>query len=423
MPPRTYPFTYVAAVVASISVASFLYNTFNTTKHPNRKTTPSPLETYQSQHNASTNTQLAYPPNSFISGTRDVSTPYGSIRVYEFGSDDPSARKVILIHGISTPCISLLGVAEGLASKGCRVMLFDLFGRGWSDAPTDLPYDNRLYTTQILLALASSPFAWTGRDDGKGARGFSIIGYSLGGCIAADFTSYFPELVEDLVLIAPAGLQRLSNTGWKSKLLYSTGLLPEWLLSRLVKQRLRTNPIVKMPSVRGNGAGGKAEPRQSLTKDETTNVDAAINAELPEKGVIPDSASQRNIEPEGAVAFQLSHHKGFIHAFMSSIRNAPIHDQQARWALIGARMDAQKNNTHIFELGQVRRSGLRSGKVLIILGETDGIIIKDEVANDARAVLGEGNVEVKVVLGAGHEVAVSKAEEIVQSIWELWETA
>jgi hypothetical protein len=31
---------------------------------------------------------------------------------------------VLFIHGISTPSIALGGLAESLASKGCRVMLF-----------------------------------------------------------------------------------------------------------------------------------------------------------------------------------------------------------------------------------------------------------------------------------------------------------
>lgn len=70
-------------------------------------------------------------------------------------------------------------------------MLFDLWGRGYSDS-VDLPHDSRLYSTEILLALTSSPLAWT-------PGGFSLIGYSLGGGIAADFAASSPELVKSLV--------------------------------------------------------------------------------------------------------------------------------------------------------------------------------------------------------------------------------
>ena len=67
--------------------------------------------------------KLPYPLDS-LPGARDVQSPAGSIRVYEFGPEN--GRKVLLIHGISTPCLALGSVAHVLAEKGCRVMLFDL---------------------------------------------------------------------------------------------------------------------------------------------------------------------------------------------------------------------------------------------------------------------------------------------------------
>ncbi len=65
-------------------------------------------------------------PTDALSEARDVPSPYGSVRVYEWGPE--SGRKVLLVHGISTPSIALGAVAHGLAGKGCRVMLFDLYG-------------------------------------------------------------------------------------------------------------------------------------------------------------------------------------------------------------------------------------------------------------------------------------------------------
>lgn len=63
-------------------------------------------------------------PNDVLPGARDVASPYGSIRVYEWGRED--GPKVLLVHGITTPCIALGGVAHALVDRGCRVMLFDL---------------------------------------------------------------------------------------------------------------------------------------------------------------------------------------------------------------------------------------------------------------------------------------------------------
>ncbi len=70
--------------------------------------------------------KLPYPPDA-LPGARDIPSPYGSIRAYEFGPED--GRKVLMIHGISTPCLALGAVAHGLVDKGCRVMLFDLYVR------------------------------------------------------------------------------------------------------------------------------------------------------------------------------------------------------------------------------------------------------------------------------------------------------
>jgi len=66
--------------------------------------------------------RLPYPPEGVFPGARDVESPYGSIRVYEWGPEE--GRKVLLVHGISTPGVALGSVAEGLANNGCRVMLF-----------------------------------------------------------------------------------------------------------------------------------------------------------------------------------------------------------------------------------------------------------------------------------------------------------
>ena len=81
-------------------------------------------------------------------------------------------------------------------------MLLDLWGRGYTDS-VDLIHDSRLYTIEILLAITSSPLCWTGS-----GSGFSLIHYSLGGGIAADFTRYFPEMVKSVVLLAPSALVR-----------------------------------------------------------------------------------------------------------------------------------------------------------------------------------------------------------------------
>lgn len=44
------------------------------------------------------------------------------MKVYEWGPE--KGQKVLFVHGITTTCISLGAVAQGLADRGYRVMLF-----------------------------------------------------------------------------------------------------------------------------------------------------------------------------------------------------------------------------------------------------------------------------------------------------------
>lgn len=128
----------------------------------------------------------------FYPGGKDLLTPYGSIRVYEFGPE--KGERVLFVHGITTPSPVFAGIMPKLAEAGYRVCTFDLFGRGYSDSP-DLKHDDRLYNSQILCVLQS--IGWTK---------FSLVGYSLGGCLGGSFASYFPDSIDKLFLIAPAGL-------------------------------------------------------------------------------------------------------------------------------------------------------------------------------------------------------------------------
>lgn len=92
-----------------------------TTFEPLNYVVRSPLKTVLPHLSKEQKDGLPYPPDLF-SGRRDVQTPWGSLRVYEWGPEH--GRRVLLVHGISTPCLSLGRVAEILAQNGCRVMLF-----------------------------------------------------------------------------------------------------------------------------------------------------------------------------------------------------------------------------------------------------------------------------------------------------------
>jgi len=103
-------------------------------------------------------------------------------------------------------------LADILANKGFRVLLYDLYGRGYSDCPPP-PYVPKLYITQ--LALLMQKIGWTNAD---------IVGLSMGGGITASFASTFPHLVSSKVcFIASAGAMereswRKLNLEWQMRL-------------------------------------------------------------------------------------------------------------------------------------------------------------------------------------------------------------
>lgn len=342
----------------------------------------SPLVTLIPNLSQEEKSKLPYPLDA-LPGARDIDTPFGSFRAYEWGP--VTGKKVLLVHGISTPCLALGGVAHGLADRGCRVLLFDLPGRGYSDTPTDIQHDVRLFTSQILLVLASSPLSWTSE-----AGGFALVGYSLGGGISAAFTSYFPDLVNSLTLIAPAGLIRDHHISKTSRIIYSEGVIPEFILDRIVRKRLQ-KPLYP--------------PKKVQSSNDEKGASDAVRAEVDiggDQGIVL-SKSHPDITIETAVNHQILNHHGFVQAFMSSIRYGPIRSEHDIWRRIGKRLTDRNARAATKE------------KVLIILGERDPIIVLEEIKEDASEVL-DGNVDFRV-LSAGHEAPIAQAEEVASLIW------
>lgn len=108
---------------AALLATSLLFKLSTVRNVPRQEPICSPLKYISTNLSQEEQDNLPYPPDVFPGG-RDVETPYGSIRVFEWGPED--GRKVLLVHGISTPAMSLGGLAEELGKKGCRVMLFGM---------------------------------------------------------------------------------------------------------------------------------------------------------------------------------------------------------------------------------------------------------------------------------------------------------
>lgn len=290
-----------------------------------------------------------------------------------------------MIHGISTPCITLAPLAESLAGRGCRVMVLDLFGRGFSDGVGDLPHDERLYTTNILLALASSPLPWTGD------RAFKLIGYSLGGALAASFATTFPNMLDSLVLLAPAGLIRAADFGVTARLMFRSGLVPERILALATKQRLQ-RPIA---------ASSKPRARPTL-KQETSATEQIAEVAVSETSaaVVPPEETPLERRVDEYVRWMVVHHAGFVPAFMSCIRHAPLTDQHPTWERLGNLMEA--------------------GRVTVLLGEKDEIIDWCDYERDGLPLLGGRDRVHWKVLGGSHDFVMTHVDDIVKEIKLAW---
>ncbi|KAK3363331.1 alpha/beta-hydrolase [Lasiosphaeria hispida] len=373
-----------------------------TEEHRARKSCiPSPTKTLLPKLSEAEIAALPYPPD-ILPGARDVETPYGSIKVFEWGPED--GEKVLLLHGISTPCMALANLAEELVSDGYRVMLFDFFGRGYSDAPTDLPYDMRLHTTQILLVLASSSLRWTGDD------GFHLIGYSLGGAIAVPFARYLPHMVRSLVLVAGGGLIRHGHVSWQSKVLYSTGIFPEVVLERLVRRRITPKKAAATNEEKMAGEVVDVKTTKRQKNSDASGGDSYDNAVL--------STRRPGLTISAVMGWQLRHQRGFIPAFMSSIRHAPIYDQHEHWEALGRLLAARRKDEGDERTG-VELPGLRGGRVLLVLGSTDPVIVREELIHDATSSLGEDGFEA-ISLDCGHEIVMTKAKEVAGLAADFW---
>jgi 4,5:9,10-diseco-3-hydroxy-5,9,17-trioxoandrosta-1(10),2-diene-4-oate hydrolase len=137
----------------------------------------------------------------------------------------------VLIHGFGEHLLTWRGVFDPLA-RNHRVLAFDIPGFGGSDKPMG-PYTLEAMAGRVgdLLARYTRPPV-------------VMVGHSMGGAIAAEVALRYPERVQELVLIAPAGLEvgltpitqgmnpgRAATIGtWESIRAFITPLHdPEWL--------------------------------------------------------------------------------------------------------------------------------------------------------------------------------------------------
>ncbi|MEL6450562.1 MAG: alpha/beta hydrolase [Pseudomonadota bacterium] len=132
----------------------------------------------------------------------------------------------VCIHGLTTPSFVWHGMAKGLALMGFRVLVYDHFGRGYSETVRGRQ-DAAFFLQQLTDLLADQ------KVDGH----LTVIGYSMGGAIAAHFAATHPGAVKQLVLLAPAGMQQIG--GAKLRIARDIPVLGDWLFLLVYPIQLR----------------------------------------------------------------------------------------------------------------------------------------------------------------------------------------
>jgi pimeloyl-ACP methyl ester carboxylesterase len=103
---------------------------------------------------------------------------------------------VVLVHGFSVPSYVWDPTVSALEESGYQVLIYDLFGRGFSER-IEGEYDIDLFSSQLndlLNALGLN-------------QSVAVIGLSMGGPVTAQFTSMYPEKVSRVILLAPEVMQ------------------------------------------------------------------------------------------------------------------------------------------------------------------------------------------------------------------------
>ncbi|KZS94229.1 alpha/beta-hydrolase [Sistotremastrum niveocremeum HHB9708] len=205
--------------------------------------------------------------------------PLGKVKYWIIGPED--GPPVTLIHGFSIPSLVFKDVAKHLVSQGFRVLLYDLYGRGYSDAP-DTTYDGTLYITQVALLLQHVGWEKT-----------YVAGLSMGGGITGAFAATFPNLVNGkIAVIASAGAMQTTFS---------------------ITQRIMTSPLLVSSGVSGLLSKGVQARRFKAQKAGTP---AAQSVEL--------------------VGIQMALLPGYPWALASSMRYGPLRGEEDSFAKVGA---------------------------------------------------------------------------------------
>ncbi|SEK57106.1 Pimeloyl-ACP methyl ester carboxylesterase [Roseovarius nanhaiticus] len=185
-------------------------------------------------------------------------------------ADGPIA---VCVHGLTTPSPVWDAIADTLGDMGYRVLVYDLYGRGYSDRARG-PQDADFFARQLSDLL----------EDQGIESAITLLGYSMGAVIAPRFAAQHPARVRQMALLAPAGVGH--DLGPAARLMANTGILGTWAMLLVYARSLRR----------------------------------ALEAERGQPSAVPDIVD---------IQIAQTRHRGFLPAVLSSLRHTLDTDCEA----------------------------------------------------------------------------------------------
>ena len=127
-----------------------------------------------------------------------IELSFGKVH-YIYSSSSSSSTLNIFVHGFSIPMEIWQDIFQSFVNDNQPCLIFDLYGRGYSDAPA-VPMNVDLFVSQLaeLLYALNLPY-----------EKYNLFGVSMGGVIVQRFTELYPSKVSKLILCCSAGLNNV----------------------------------------------------------------------------------------------------------------------------------------------------------------------------------------------------------------------
>jgi pimeloyl-ACP methyl ester carboxylesterase len=109
---------------------------------------------------------------------------------------------VVMCHGIDGYHYNFDKLCDLLVLRGFKTLQYDMLGRGYSRPHSSNLYGMEQHLDQLHQLLMHLQFITTP---------FHLIGLSMGGAVAALYSSHYPEEIKSLTLLAPAGLMNIPD--------------------------------------------------------------------------------------------------------------------------------------------------------------------------------------------------------------------